>query len=105
MQEIKTRGIILGVFEPIQIDERRITLLPDDVILFYTDGVTEALSPSDTMFTTQRLVEVLRNHASKSAQEIANAIVDAYTKFAAGTEQSDDITFFVVKRVEQVSAM
>ena len=44
VQEIKTRGIILGVFEPIQIDERRITVLPDDVILFYTDGVTEALS-------------------------------------------------------------
>ena len=101
VQEIKTRGIILGVFEPIQIDERRITVLPDDVILFYTDGITEALSPSDTMFTTQRLVEVLRNHATESAQGIANAIVDAYTKCAAGTEQSDDITFFVVKRAAE----
>ena len=89
------------MFEPIQIDERRITLLPDDVILFYTDGVTEALSPNDTMFTTQRLVEVLRNHATEPAQNIANAIVNAYTKFAAGTEQSDDITFFVVKRVAE----
>jgi sigma-B regulation protein RsbU (phosphoserine phosphatase) len=99
VQEVKSRGIILGCFAPIQIDERRVTLAPGDAMLFYTDGVTEAMSPNQTMFSTQRLVEVFRSHAAEPAQAIANAIVKAYTDFAGGTEQSDDVTFFVVKRV------
>ena len=70
-----------------------------DVLVLYTDGVTEALDTEDGMFGTQRLMEILRNSAGGSAQEIANAIVDGYNRFTVDAEQSDDVTFVVIKRV------
>jgi serine phosphatase RsbU (regulator of sigma subunit) len=43
---------------------------------------------------------VLKRNAQRSAQAISNAIVDAYNEFTGPTEQSDDVTFFVVKRTD-----
>lgn len=98
IQELRARGIILGVFEEITIEERRIQLGDQDVLVLYTDGVTEALDRSDAMFGSQRLLEVVRSNAAGSADEIAGAIVDLYNRFTADAEQSDDVTFIVIKR-------
>ena len=98
MQELRARGIILGVFEGISIEERRIVIEPGDVLLFYTDGIPEALNTEERMMGMQRLVEVFKRHAHLSPHAISAAIVAAYNDFTAGTEQSDDVTFFVVKR-------
>jgi sigma-B regulation protein RsbU (phosphoserine phosphatase) len=98
VQELRARGIILGVFEGITIEERRIVVEPNDVLLFYTDGIPEALNAEEHMMGMQRLVEVLKRNAQRNAQAISNAIVDIYNEFTNNTEQSDDVTFFVVKR-------
>ena len=66
--------------------------------MLYTDGVTEALDRDDGMFGTQRLMEILRSSAGGSAHTIANEIVDAYNRFTEEAEQSDDVTFVVIKR-------
>jgi sigma-B regulation protein RsbU (phosphoserine phosphatase) len=100
VQELRARGIILGVFEGITIEERRIVVEPGDVLLFYTDGIPEALNAEERMMGMQRLVDVLKRNAQRSAQAISNAIVDAYNEFTGPTEQSDDVTFFVVKRTD-----
>ncbi len=91
-------GIILGVFDDIHLDERRIVVEPDDVLVFYTDGLPEALNAEERMMGMPRLADVVRCNAQRSAQAISNAIVDAYNQFTGDTEQSDDVTFFVVKR-------
>jgi sigma-B regulation protein RsbU (phosphoserine phosphatase) len=101
VQELRARGIILGVFEGITIEERRIVVEPDDVLLFYTDGIPEALNAEERMLGMQRLVDVLKRNAHRNAQAITDAIVAAYNEFTDHTEQSDDVTFFVVKRVER----
>ncbi|MCO5246635.1 MAG: SpoIIE family protein phosphatase [Anaerolineae bacterium] len=98
IQELRAKGIILGVFDEIVIEERRIQLGDQDVLVLYTDGVTEALDSAEGMFGTQRLIEVVKSTAAGSASEIANAIVDAYNRFTADSEQSDDVTFVVIKR-------
>ncbi len=98
VQELRARGIILGVFEGITIEERRIVVEPGDVLLFYTDGIPEGLNAEQHMLGMQRLAEVFRRNAHLDAPAISGAIVDAYNQFTAGTEQSDDVTFFVVKR-------
>jgi len=46
----------------------------------------------------QRLADVFKRSAHLGAQAISNAIVDAFNEFTGATEQSDDVTFFVVKR-------
>jgi sigma-B regulation protein RsbU (phosphoserine phosphatase) len=98
VQELRARGIILGVFEGIHIEERRIVVEPGDVLLFYTDGIPEALNAEERMMGMQRLVDVLKRNAQRDAHAITNAIVSAYNEFTGDTEQSDDVTFFVVKR-------
>lgn len=98
VRELRAKGVILGVFDDIAIEERRIQLGAGDVLVLYTDGVTEALDIDDDMFGTQRLMELLRNSAAGSAQQIASAIVDAYNQFTLEAEQSDDVTFVVIKR-------
>lgn len=99
VQELRARGIILGVFEGITIEERRIVVEPDDVLLFYTDGIPEGLNAEERMLGMQRLADVLKHNVHRDAQAISNAIIEVYNQFTAGTEQSDDVTFFVVKRV------
>ena len=98
VKELRAKGIILGVFDDITIEERRIQLGREDVLVLYTDGVTEALDRDDGMFGTQRLMEILRSSAGGSAHTIANEIVDAYNRFTEEAEQSDDGTFVVIKR-------
>ena len=71
---------------------------PGDVLLFYTDGIPEALNAEERMLGMQRLIDVLKRSAHLSAQAISDAIVDAYNEFTGDTEQSDDVTFFVVKQ-------
>jgi sigma-B regulation protein RsbU (phosphoserine phosphatase) len=99
VRELRAEGIILGAFENVQIEDRRFSITLGDALLFYTDGITEAIDTAGSYFGEARLVEVFRAHASRSAQEIATAIVDAVDEFTRGTEQSDDVTFFVVKRL------
>lgn len=101
VQELRARGVILGVFEGITIEERRIVVEPNDVLLFYTDGIPEALNAEERMMGMQRLAEVLKRNARRDAQAISDAIVAAYNEFTGGTEQSDDVTFFVVKRAAE----
>lgn len=98
VEELPARGIILGVFEEIAIEEQQIAVEPGDVLLFYTDGLPEGLDVEGRMMGMQRLVEALRRNADLDAAGISGAIVDAYNQFTAGAEQSDDVTFFVVKR-------
>jgi sigma-B regulation protein RsbU (phosphoserine phosphatase) len=98
IQELAAKGIILGAFEDIELEEERIDVEPGDVLVFYTDGVTEAINTSHHMFGMDRLKAVLAASAAESAQDVSLAIVQAYNDFTGDQEQSDDVTFFVVKR-------
>jgi sigma-B regulation protein RsbU (phosphoserine phosphatase) len=98
VQELQSRGIILGVFDDVKIEERRIQIGPQDVLLLYTDGVTEALDQHGEMFELRRLIDVVMKSADGSAQAIAQAISEALNRFTGDSEQSDDVTFVVIKR-------
>jgi serine phosphatase RsbU (regulator of sigma subunit) len=65
----------------------------------YTDGVTEALSPSDLLFGEDRLREVIRRPCERnSAQETLDRIVEAIADFVGDTPPSDDLTLMVLRR-------
>ncbi len=99
IEELKTLGTVLGVFEQIQFGEATITLKPHDVLVFYTDGITEAMNAEDNLFGTERLRAVVSRCAAAPAQDIVQAIVDAVQDFCGPTEQSDDFTLFIVKKL------
>jgi len=86
----------IGVLREYAVGERRVLLCPGDVLVFYSDGVTEAADAADQLFGTERLIEVLTRSSRLSAADLANSIVGAVDRFSKGL-LSDDLTLIVVK--------
>jgi phosphoserine phosphatase RsbU/P len=69
-----------------------------DVLLMYTDGVTEAMNAARDLFGEERLMEHLARQPAGTAAETAANVLDAVRRFAAGAKQSDDITLVALRR-------
>ena len=67
-------------------------LLPGDVLFVYSDGISEAFNPQDEEFGTVRLEAALEEMRGQSAAALVGNVLAATAEFAAGAEQSDDIT-------------
>jgi phosphoserine phosphatase RsbU/P len=87
---------VLGLFKKwdCEIGERQ--LLPGDILVLYTDGISESPNSADEQFGEQRILEALRRHRGLSSPEILHAIVGEVRRFSAG-EQQDDVTLIVAK--------
>jgi serine phosphatase RsbU (regulator of sigma subunit) len=96
--ELSGRGIVLGIFDKIELEERDVNLAPGDLLVFYTDGLTEAMDEQHRLFGEERLHAVIAAHPKASAQQLLEAIVAAVHTFTDLAPQSDDLTLFVVKR-------
>lgn len=91
-------GIILGVMKTmIPYLSEKLQLEKDDMIILFTDGVSEAMNQSGEEFSDERLEKLSLSLVEKSAAEISSAIQNEVSKFAFGTVQSDDITLIVIK--------
>ncbi len=101
---LSAKGIVLCVLDEISLEERHIKISSDDVVVFYTDGVTEAFNVDYEEFGEERLRDVVASTATGTATEILNAIVDAVEDFSGEQDQTDDLSLFVVKR-EDVAAV
>ncbi len=91
-------GMIFGVMKTIvpYIFEE-VELMKDDVIILYTDGVSEALNLEFEEYSEQKLEKVAKSLVNKSANEILNGIKEDVQIFTQGNLQSDDITMIVIK--------
>ncbi len=86
----------LGVFAGQEYEQATLQLVPGDQIIFYTDGITEARSPSGEMFGSARLDEALEN-CHLDAQGLIETVLAALKDFTAGANPSDDQTVVVAK--------
>jgi sigma-B regulation protein RsbU (phosphoserine phosphatase) len=92
-------GVILGILPMATYQEARTTLNPGDVLVLFSDGVTEAADATDDEFETDRLAVAVAKARHLPATEILDAIKQAVTDHVAGRPQSDDITIMVARRV------
>lgn len=97
-QELTTPGIIMGAFHKIELEEQRVDVAVGDLLVFYTDGVTEAINPAEEEFGRHRLQRVLKAQADASAQQILESVVEAVDAFAEDAPPFDDLTLVVLKR-------
>jgi serine phosphatase RsbU (regulator of sigma subunit) len=81
-------------------DGPTIAIAPGDVLLLLTDGIEEAMSPDRQDYGQQRVLSVVREHRTKSAREIMDALFRSANDFMRGEPQGDDITAVVVKRMD-----
>lgn len=99
LSELQGRsGPACGVQEDLDYTAFYTALQPGELLVGYTDGVSEALSPDGALYTEQRLITLLRQLAGHSPRSLNNAILADVRHFAQGTEQSDDITLIAVQR-------
>jgi sigma-B regulation protein RsbU (phosphoserine phosphatase) len=101
-EELDSGGMILGMLEDVELEERSASILPLDFVIFYTDGVTEAMNGDTEEYGKERLQAViagaLSEHSDSTALEILQSIQDDVQTFTAGTPPSDDFTLIVLKR-------
>lgn len=76
-----------------------ITLRPGDLLLAYTDGVTEATDPDQQLFGEDRLTRLAETDGPSGPDRLVAALLDRLTDFAAGSEQADDITLLAIRRL------
>ncbi|MFZ0549097.1 MAG: SpoIIE family protein phosphatase [Candidatus Promineifilaceae bacterium] len=96
-RELTAPGIALGVLEEVKISQRKVKLHPGDTVIFYTDGVTEAMNEDYDEFGVDRLNMVGRNMRKETPVDIVNAITQAVDEHAGDTSQFDDVTLVVMK--------
>jgi serine phosphatase RsbU (regulator of sigma subunit) len=91
-------GMPIGIDEDSTWTQATIQIEPGDVLILYTDGITDTQDTEGSFFKERRLIEVIQDRLNSPAQEIQSAILDAVQEFSAGNSQFDDITLLVLKR-------
>ncbi len=89
-------GIALGMFPNSTYEERSLPLSKGEIIVFYTDGTTEAMNKNREEFGIKRLEEIIRTNYSLPARALQDKIIDKINQFASG-QKSDDLTMVVIK--------
>ncbi len=90
-------GLEVGVVFDSVLEEQELDVNPGEVLVFYTDGFTEAMTDRGDEFGETRLMQAIERHRDKSASEIINGICKDVDTFTKGFQQHDDMTMVVVK--------
>ncbi len=98
VQTLVRTGIPLGIFDDMTWEQRTVHLAPGDMLVLYTDGVTEAQNAQETFFGKERLLEVVRTNLGQPAQNVQNALLAEVHEFVGDAPQFDDITLMVIVR-------
>ncbi len=100
LELLEEGGLLLGVMKDMPYKRGSVDLHPGDILVSFTDGVTEAMSPDEEEFHEDRLEAVLREQQEGSAQDILDAVRTAIVDFTGSeTHLSDDLTMIVMKIV------
>ncbi|MBV8865892.1 MAG: PP2C family protein-serine/threonine phosphatase [Acidobacteriaceae bacterium] len=97
IQELASGGMIIGMFPFASYEESVVDLQPGDVLVAFTDGVTEALNPAEEEFGEERLKELIRRLAHLPVTEMTQAISRELRAWISTAPQHDDLTFVVMK--------
>ncbi len=97
IEELSSGGTVLGLLPQVSYEEAAVDLRPGDVLVAFTDGVTEALNPNDEEFGEERLKNLLRELIHLPAHEMSARISHELRNWIQDAAQYDDLTFIVMK--------
>ncbi len=99
VERLETGGLILGLFEHATFEEETVRVTPGDILVTFSDGVTEALSLLGEEYGEERLLECATQFRDGSVPELLEGILASVRQFTAGAVQSDDVTALVLRYV------
>ena len=91
-------GAIGLEFITVSFPQINFTMAEDDILIFYTDGLTEGRNKKKEMFGKERVKKIIKESFAKDAQSIMEDLIDAFNTFTEGVKRDDDITIVVMKR-------
>ncbi len=91
-------GTVIGIGEGLPFEEATVRFEPGDVLVVYSDGITEAMNPVKEQFGEETLMRLVRQDIGLSADELIARITEAVKAHAGEAPQHDDITALVVRR-------
>jgi serine phosphatase RsbU (regulator of sigma subunit)/CHASE2 domain-containing sensor protein len=86
----------LGILEDVDYQETRLRLSPGDKVVFYTDGIVEAMNKKEEIYGFERLIDVVQEAGSMNADPLLKEIIDRVNTFTGGAAQHDDLTVIVL---------
>ena len=89
--------LAMGVFEDTEFKQTQQEISPGQIILIATDGLWEARNPEGEMFGKDRIQQIIRRNAAKTAGEIQDTILDSLKRFQRDAGLEDDMTLVVIK--------
>jgi sigma-B regulation protein RsbU (phosphoserine phosphatase) len=91
-------GLVLGALEDFSFEESTVQFMPGDLLVIFSDGISEATNSSDDMYGEERLERFVIENRDRNAADIIQAILDEVREHAELTPQSDDMTLVAMKR-------
>ncbi len=99
IRRLESSGFCLGMFPNIDYKMEKLNLHVGDTALLFTDGFTESRNKDNEEFEEKRMIQLMKKHSKIGAEELIEKINQELEEFTVGTEQSDDQTIVVIKRV------
>jgi len=96
-EELREGGVALGILDDSVYEERPVYVAPGDIIVLFTDGVTEAKNDSGEMYEEDRLIRIVRENSSVSAEQLVKKVIASVNEFVENNTEHDDLTLIIVK--------
>jgi sigma-B regulation protein RsbU (phosphoserine phosphatase) len=97
-KELEKTGVPLGILEEEEWGQDSVRLDEGDVLVLYTDGVTESQNPAGEFYGVDRLVKTIQAHRARSAESIRDAVFEGVEQFRGAAPRVDDMAVVIVKR-------
>ena len=97
LNETEGDAFPLGIVDFAEYQETKVQLNSGDLVIFYTDGVVEALNKKGKMYGFERFIEVIKSNRGLDAEIFLEKLIDDVNSFVGKAEQHDDLTIVVIK--------
>jgi sigma-B regulation protein RsbU (phosphoserine phosphatase) len=100
IEELSSGDLILGAFAFVSYQSCPLHLHPGDILVVYSDGLTEARNQQEEMFGEEKLLKIIQQEAPSGSQALWQKFLKAIEEFTQGMPQTDDITFLIVEKYQ-----
>jgi len=91
-------GLIVGIAPGVQYEDAILKINSGDMLVIFSDGITEAMNKEEEEFEEERLLNLLKKNKEKPSEELINIIIKEVNSYCEGQEQMDDMTLIIIKK-------